>query len=118
MMIRRDRYSVAVSLAGAVSVFPVLLVVAAFLLRGILIGLVDSGFGFGGLSDNVILSIMTAICVVLAYIPSRMMFMALRWKTLEHDPGYCLKCNYNLTGNVSGICPECGSPVITDAPAE
>ncbi|HVP13633.1 MAG TPA: hypothetical protein VMV94_20835 [Phycisphaerae bacterium] len=26
-------------------------------------------------------------------------------------PGHCLKCSYNLTGNVSGICPECGVPV-------
>lgn len=23
-------------------------------------------------------------------------------------PGHCQKCGYNLTGNVSGICPECG----------
>lgn len=23
----------------------------------------------------------------------------------------CVDCGYNLTGNVSGICPECGSPV-------
>ena len=22
--------------------------------------------------------------------------------------GLCLKCGYNLTGNVSGVCPECG----------
>jgi len=22
--------------------------------------------------------------------------------------GHCLKCGYNLTGNVSGVCPECG----------
>jgi len=26
-------------------------------------------------------------------------------------PGYCQACGYNLTGNVSGVCPECGSPV-------
>lgn len=25
------------------------------------------------------------------------------------DPNLCKKCGYNLTGNVSGICPECGS---------
>lgn len=25
--------------------------------------------------------------------------------------GCCLKCGYNLTGNVSGVCPECGAPV-------
>ena len=26
-------------------------------------------------------------------------------------PGHCQTCGYNLTGNVSGICPECGTPV-------
>lgn len=25
--------------------------------------------------------------------------------------GCCRRCSYNLTGNTSGICPECGTPV-------
>jgi len=25
--------------------------------------------------------------------------------------GLCVKCAYNLTGNVSGTCPECGTKV-------
>ncbi|MBU0717644.1 MAG: hypothetical protein KJ749_05290 [Planctomycetes bacterium] len=25
--------------------------------------------------------------------------------------GLCIKCGYNLTGNVSGVCPECAEPV-------
>jgi hypothetical protein len=25
--------------------------------------------------------------------------------------GHCPKCNYNLTGNVSGVCPECGEKI-------
>lgn len=25
--------------------------------------------------------------------------------------GTCIACDYNLTGNVSGICPECGTPI-------
>ena len=29
----------------------------------------------------------------------------------KHPLGHCLDCGYNLTGNVSGICPECGTPV-------
>jgi hypothetical protein len=26
-------------------------------------------------------------------------------------PGHCQACGYNLTGNVSGVCPECGGVV-------
>src|SRR5262249_20726196 len=26
-------------------------------------------------------------------------------------PGHCGKCNYNLTGNTTGVCPECGAAV-------
>jgi hypothetical protein len=26
-------------------------------------------------------------------------------------PGFCDNCGYNLTGNVSGICPECGTAI-------
>ena len=29
---------------------------------------------------------------------------------------YCDKCGYNLTGNVSGICPECGRPIADETP--
>lgn len=25
--------------------------------------------------------------------------------------GYCKTCSYNLTGNTSGVCPECGTPI-------
>ena len=27
-------------------------------------------------------------------------------------PGHCQRCGYNLTGNVSGVCSECGTKVI------
>ena len=25
--------------------------------------------------------------------------------------GHCQRCGYDLTGNVSGVCPECGEPI-------
>jgi hypothetical protein len=27
------------------------------------------------------------------------------------DPSVCPACNYNLTGNASGVCPECGNKI-------
>ncbi len=32
------------------------------------------------------------------------------WSVFRRRPGHCRHCNYDLTGNVSGICPECGNP--------
>ncbi len=34
-----------------------------------------------------------------------------RTKTVRARPDLCLKCGYNLTGNESGVCPECATPV-------
>jgi hypothetical protein len=30
------------------------------------------------------------------------------WLGYEHPPGLCKRCSYDLTANVSGVCPECG----------
>ncbi len=37
----------------------------------------------------------------------------LLWRHDVHPyaPGHCHRCGYDLTGNVSGACPECGAPV-------
>ncbi|MCH7592047.1 MAG: hypothetical protein IH989_04605 [Planctomycetes bacterium] len=32
----------------------------------------------------------------------------------DSAPGRCQACDYDLTGNVSGVCPECGTKVIFD----
>ena len=32
------------------------------------------------------------------------------WRDNRRPPGHCASCGYNLTGNVSGVCPECGGP--------
>jgi len=33
------------------------------------------------------------------------------WRKRLARTGICRTCSYNLTGNTSGVCPECGSPV-------
>lgn len=32
-------------------------------------------------------------------------------RRLRH--GFCRECRYDLTGNVTGVCPECGTPIET-----
>lgn len=41
----------------------------------------------------------------------------IRRRLKKVPPGHCCSCGYNLTGNVSGMCPECGSPVVNQPPA-
>ncbi len=40
--------------------------------------------------------------------------LSLWWAPVRIPSGHCQKCGYDLTGNVSGVCPECGAKV--DAP--
>lgn len=45
---------------------------------------------------------------LLVVLPTAYLF----WSNRRHlPPGHCQRCGYNLTGNVSGTCPECGSAV-------
>ncbi len=36
------------------------------------------------------------------------------WRDHRRPKGHCQNCGYDLTGNVSGRCPECGTPVDDD----
>ncbi len=40
------------------------------------------------------------------------------WRRRRRTVGHCTQCEYDLTGNVSGVCPECGAPVRRSARAE
>lgn len=51
-------------------------------------------------------------CVVLmSYWASRCVYRVLAGPMLEYKDDCCDRCFYNLTGNVSGICPECGATI-------
>ena len=48
------------------------------------------------------------IPLVVVAIPTGFLWRRERRRT---PPGHCPHCRYNLTGNVSGVCPECGRKV-------
>jgi hypothetical protein len=51
------------------------------------------------------------LAITVTYWMSGVLYRGLRWRPVPDDAPYCRNCVYNLTGNESGICPECGSSV-------
>ena len=49
----------------------------------------------------------------LFYLPVLLLLGTIAWILTRKTPkpGHCRKCGYDLTGNVSGRCPECGAKI-------
>jgi hypothetical protein len=47
--------------------------------------------------------------LLFAIVPALCLYGAIRRRRLRSS-GLCQACGYNLTGNTSGVCPECGTP--------
>lgn len=48
--------------------------------------------------------------VLFSLIPGYQLFFQYRERR-RSSVGRCLSCGYNLTGNISGVCPECGGTI-------
>jgi len=48
---------------------------------------------------------------VLVLVPMTMLLLSLLVRGRAIPKGYCLECRYNLIGNKSGTCPECGTAI-------
>ena len=100
--------------AAAVLSFPFLLLTVAYLSEAIFeqfwkfTNLVDYiAIGYG-LSETSALGIIISVCVVSAYLASRLLYTILIWRRVETGLRVCDRCAYDLTGNQSACCPECG----------
>jgi hypothetical protein len=51
------------------------------------------------------------VLVVIGLVP----FVGLAWRGRRIPPKCCPTCGHNLTGSVSGKCPECGNPCRAEA---
>jgi hypothetical protein len=52
--------------------------------------------------------------LLLALVPALILTTLIRRRK---PPGHCPYCGYNLTGNQSGVCSECGTPIVKPAKA-
>jgi hypothetical protein len=74
---------------------------------------VEKGGAVGTLSGFWLIT--TFVYIPLVSIPLLVLLLgvpatALLWWLDRQRPGFCRECGYDLTGNVSGRCPECGTP--------
>ena len=57
------------------------------------------------------------IPLVAIWVPCAILAAALLYRSRQLPPN-CCSCGYNLTGNISGRCPECGRPTTISASTE
>lgn len=55
------------------------------------------------------------LCPLLAVYPFVLLIRPILRRRRWIREGLCLKCGYSLTGNLSGVCPECGTPIFREA---
>ena len=76
------------------------------------VGFSRTGFGFSHISY----SAKAPLWLVALFLAVYPVFASYRlYRNRPPPPGHCQSCGYNLTGNVSGVCPECGAAVDADA---
>jgi hypothetical protein len=93
-----------------------LCIIAAYLAAGL--QAFDNEFGPQGIHNlpmppgSYRLNFMWYIVIALALLPLAWTVVAtLSRRRRRILPGNCAHCGYNLTGNTSGVCPECGTPI-------
>jgi hypothetical protein len=65
-------------------------------------------FGRSNVGRTWVAAVPLWIPFVLVAVPTAVLW----WRDRRRiPPGHCRKCGYNLTGNLSGVCPECGEKV-------
>ena len=68
-----------------------------------------------------VLYVFMLLVLMLIYVPMPILVMTIMLTVLSFRiieklkrrplPGHCQKCSYDLTGNLSGVCPECGTEI-------
>ena len=68
-----------------------------------------AGYGFFHRFRNNTIAIRVPLYVPLLCFGTIAVYLTLRRR--PRKPGTCHACGYNLTGNTSGVCPECGTAI-------
>jgi hypothetical protein len=91
----------AVGIIGGATVFLIVFIVVGFPLRNM----------FGGLEpfDTIVRVVVPG--GIAGYFAYRSFRRSVWPEPVDRPEGSCRQCGYDLTGNVSGVCPECGQKI-------
>jgi membrane protein YqaA with SNARE-associated domain len=109
VFVRKGRYPAWLCWIAALVVFMPTLVLAWSL--SVLLLAAQAGQTHDPVLVVFIVIVASIVGTVTAWFVAKATFKGLRWRRVEYDGTECLHCGYNLTGNVSGTCPECGEAV-------
>ena len=68
------------------------------------------GFGHSQIRESIYLFPIWGLTILTALLPAARIGGGIR-RRLRRSAMRCMECSYNLTGNTSGVCPECGTPI-------
>ncbi len=85
----------------------------AIFVQGVLYLVHVLGFDVDAVPDLVVIVFAFSIGVLTTYLAAKRIYLACRWTKVIPDGHICHQCRYDLTGNESGVCPECGTPIVT-----
>jgi hypothetical protein len=120
--IRVKNHSVIVSFVVAALSFPFAFMAAMLIAEAFIFSLQRSlpdAFTSSLLFRGVVGLLTIGCCFVLPYLFSRSLYMRMRWRLVDDIASrFCVLCGYDLTGNESGSCPECGHLIRRRLPVE
>ncbi len=62
---------------------------------------------FSWRNGRIMMNLPLAATFVVLLVPA----IVLAFRRRQLGPNHCRQCTYDLTGNLSGVCPECGTPI-------
>lgn len=99
----------AIVFLGTYCIAPLLIALAAILLRRV--GVLTEAVASGTERNLWIGFALMGLSFVMAFLLAYSVNDWLKFRIEPVDLAGCYQCGYNLTGNTSGVCPECGRPL-------
>ena len=61
--------------------------------------------------SNIRTDLYVLLSLVITVFAAGVFYKKYRWRIVDDPSLFCIQCSYDLTGNESGVCPECGTEI-------